>query len=118
MLWLKVSNSCFYFTQHPNEWVPEFAKRNLVQWYEESFSRTRLQGRFPYDNIYAAGYGLYDGSFAANTLDGEVNGGQDVGWYFWPRVVESLHDDFPDFAPMGGEGKPQDPSSCIRGFLL
>lgn len=50
---------------------------------------------------------MYDGSFAANTLDGEVNGGEDVGWYFWPRVVESSHDDFPDFAPMGGEGKPQ-----------
>jgi hypothetical protein len=65
-----------------DNWVPEHAKQSVTEWYAGAFQVTKLQARFPYQPAYDAGFGLYDGSFAYHTLDGDANGGQfHPEWY-------------------------------------
>jgi hypothetical protein len=64
------------------DWVPEHAKQSVTEWYANAFQKTKLQARYPYQPAYEAGIGLYDGSFAYHTLDGDANGGQyHPEWY-------------------------------------
>ena len=64
-----------------------------------------FSARYPIDPD-TEGLGFNDGSFAMHTLDGEYNGGQEVGWYFWPKVVASGQTDYWRTATMGGETRP------------
>ena len=99
----------------PNdEWVPESSKLSVGQWYAENFKKTKLQGRYPAQQFYDAGIGLYDGSFAYHTLDGDANGGvYQPEWYFWPLVEQAGHADFWKFAAMG-----MDVVSQVHAFLI
>jgi hypothetical protein len=58
----------------------------------EKFETTQLQVRYPDDAV--DGIGLYDASFAYNTLDGVPNGGGSVSWFFWPSVLTQCMRDF------------------------
>jgi len=57
----------------------------------ENFATTQLQVRYPENAV--DGTGLYDASFAYNTLDGEANGGITVSWFFWPQVLQAGRQD-------------------------
>jgi hypothetical protein len=57
----------------------------------ENFRTTQIQVRYPNDAV--DGTGLYDASFAYNTLDGEANGGVIQYWYFWPKVLQAGRQD-------------------------
>jgi len=97
-----------WHTYPHGEWVPEFAKEQLVEWYAAAFSKTHLSARYPFDPAYNNGYGYNDGSFAYHTLDNDVNGGVDnKSHYFWPIIQAAGHQDFWRWAPMGGEVRPE-----------
>ncbi len=51
--------------------------------------------------------GYHDDSFAYSTLDGEPNGGERKGWFFWPRVIDKGQTDFWKTGVMGGETRPE-----------
>jgi hypothetical protein len=91
----------------PQDYVPENAKESVVKWYKDSFQITKLQARYPFKSAYDAGFGLNDGSFTYETIDGVANGGELSAHYFWPTVVAAKQTDFWLNAPMGGETRPE-----------
>ena len=90
---------------YPDNFVPESSKAAVAQWYREAFSKTQIQTRYPGSN--AVGFGLYDGSLAYNTLDGAANGGVNVGWFQYPRMVGSGQTNIWKNHMMGGETRPE-----------
>ena len=83
--------------------VPDTSKESITDAYLAAFSTTKLQGRYADDFEDNDVIGLYDGSFAFSTLDGESNGGVEHSeWYFWPVVKNLDRDDFWRKSPMGG----------------
>jgi hypothetical protein len=85
--------------------VPESSKALLAQWYRESFNKTQIQTRYPGSNV--DGFGLYDGSLAYNTLDGAANGGINVGWFQYPRMIQAKQTTIYKKNMMGGETRPE-----------
>ena len=67
-------------------WIPDSLKDDVVQSFQSNFLSTQVQVRYPWETAIQAGFGLHDDSFAHATLDGEYNGGENVGWFFWPAV--------------------------------
>lgn len=93
---------------HPHNFVPESSKHLVTGWYANAFKTTEIQVRYPFAPAYNAEFGLYDGSFAFHTLDGDANGGVDhPEWYFWPLVEKSSQTDFWKKSVMGGETRPE-----------
>jgi hypothetical protein len=92
-------------TYPDNELVPESTKASVAQWYRDAFQITQIQTRYPGTN--AAGFGLYDGSLAYNTLDGASNGGVNVGWFTYPRMKEANQVTIWKQHIMGGETRPE-----------
>ena len=68
-------------------WIPESLKQDVVEKFESYMTLTKVQVRYPFGPAIQAGFGLHDDSFAYATLDGSYNGGENVGWFFWPRVI-------------------------------
>ena len=68
-------------------WIPESLKTDVVEQFQTFMNTTQVQVRYPFGPAIQAGFGLHDDSFAYATLDGDSNGGVDVGWFFWPRVI-------------------------------
>ena len=93
------------FHTYPYDYVPESSKQSVVQWFRESFTKTQLQARYPRND--AADMGLYDGSFAYNTLDGAPNGGIDRSWFFWPQIKNAGQTNSWRTNIMGGETRPE-----------
>ena len=87
-----------------NELVPESSTIAVAQWYRDAFTKTQIQTRYPGSN--AVGFGLYDGSFAYNTLDGAANGGVNVNWFQYPRMIRNGQTDIWKEHMMGGETRP------------
>jgi hypothetical protein len=79
------------------------AWESVVEWYNEAFQTTKLQIRYPYQPAYNAGFGMVDGSFTAETVGGEANGGIDYFFYFVTSVENAGVSDFWRRGPMGGE---------------
>jgi hypothetical protein len=79
------------------------AWESVVEWYNEAFQTTKLQIRYPYQPAYDAGFGMVDGSFTAETVGGEANGGIDYFFYFVTSVENEGVSDFWRRGPMGGE---------------
>lgn len=94
---------------YPHEgWVPDDSKRKVTQWYQDAFSTTKIQVRYPYEPALDAGFGLSDGSFAFNTLDGSANGNVEQSWYFWNQVKDhNATDSFWKNSFMSGETRPE-----------
>ena len=92
---------------YPHDYVPEHAKQSVVSWYRNAFQTTKILARYPLKAAYDAGFGLLDGSFTYETIDGEANGNEVREHYFWPSVVHSGQTDFWKIAPMGGETRPE-----------
>ena len=90
---------------YPDDFVPESSKVAVAQWYREAFSKTQIQTRYLGSN--AVGFGLYDGSLAHSTLDGAANGGDDVDWFQYPRMVSSSQTNIWKEHMMGGETFPK-----------
>ena len=88
-------------------WIPEYAKEMVVLWFQQAFQTTKIQVRYPYGPSLLAKYGLSDGSFAYNTLDGSANGGMNVSWYFWNQVIENNATSFWKYNFMSGETRPE-----------
>lgn len=93
------------FHTFPFEYVPESSKAAVVAWYSEAFSKTQLQARYP--RVDTKSMGLYDGSFAYNTLDGQPNGGVEKSWYFWPKIKKEGQENSWRTNMMGGETRPE-----------
>ena len=85
--------------------VPESSKQSVAQWYRDSFNKTQIQARYPGPN--ADGFGLYDGSLAYSTLDGDANGGETVFWFTYPQMLEANQIDIWKQYIMGGETRPE-----------
>lgn len=92
-------------TYPDNALVPESSKSAVAQWYRDAFHTTQIQTRYPGPN--AASFGLYDGSLAYSTLDGTANGGVNIGWFQYPRMVENSQTDIWKSRMMGGETRPE-----------
>ena len=92
---------------YPHDWVPEHAKQSVVSWYRQAFRITKVLARYPHRDAYDAGFGLVDGSFTYETIDGEANGNVVGEHYFWPTVVRAGQSDFWKRSPMGGETRPE-----------
>jgi hypothetical protein len=90
---------------YPYDLVPAQAKTNVATWYRSAFTTTKLQARYP--GADASGLGLYDGSFAYNTLDGAYNGGVVTSWFFEPQIVSAGQQDAWKQSMMGGETRPE-----------
>ena len=104
------SRACFrgeWHTWPEDYYIPQSSKERVAEGYRAAFNTTKLQGRYPSTLAYNAKFGLFDASFAYNTLDGPPNGGKEVGWYFWPSVKRANQTDFWRFAPMAGETRPE-----------
>jgi hypothetical protein len=82
-------------------------EEKVVSWYSNAFKQTQLQIRSPRRSAFAAGIGLHDDSFAYSTVDGNANGGQNVSWFFWPKVKTSGETTFWKKGVMGGETRPE-----------
>jgi len=80
----------------------------VISWYKAAFNTTQISARYPITDE-TVGLGFNDGSFGMNTLDGVYNGGHEVGWYFWPKIVSAGQTDFWKTSPMGGETRPVRP---------
>jgi Domain of unknown function (DUF4832) len=95
--------------------LAESTKQSVVEWFRQSFTKTRLQARYPRNDTKAGGgiVGYYDASFCYNTLDGDANGGEIVSWYFWPKLAASHEDRAWQMALMGGEIRPELQSSIF-----
>jgi hypothetical protein len=93
------------FHCYPVQCVPESAKLQVISWYKTAFPDKQIQARYPENK--ADSFGLYDGSFAYNTLDGAANGGKQVSWFLWPQVLSRGQQDFWKTAVMGGETRPE-----------
>jgi hypothetical protein len=91
----------------PHDYVPEHAKQSVVSWYRNAFQTTKILARYPQKTAYDSGFGLVDGSFTYETIDGKANGNEFREHYFWPSVVHSRQADFWKRAPMGGETRPE-----------
>jgi hypothetical protein len=91
----------------PHDYVPEHAKQSVITWYQMAFRTTKILARYPHKMAYDAGFGLMDGSFTYETIDGEANGNEIRPHYFWPSVVAAQQTDFWKQAPMGGETRPE-----------
>jgi len=85
--------------------LPDSTKSAVISWYKAAFNTTQISARYPITDE-TVGMGFNDGSFGMNTLDGVYNGGQEVGWYFWPKVVSAGQTDFWRTSAMGGETRP------------
>jgi hypothetical protein len=85
--------------------VPETSKQSVAQWYRQYFNKTQIQARYPGPN--ADGFGLYDGSLAYTTLDGEANEGETVSWYMYPQMLQANQQDTWRQHIMGGETRPE-----------
>ena len=89
-------------------WVPDSSKIKVTQWFQNAFSNTKIQVRYPYEPTLDAGYGLSDGGFAFNTLDGSSNGNVEHSWYFWNQVKEhNATNTFWRNSFMSGETRPE-----------
>jgi len=64
---------------------------HVINKFMENFKVTQIQVRYPEDAV--DGTGLYDASFAYETLDGEANGGVTHSWFFWPKVLKAERQD-------------------------
>jgi hypothetical protein len=104
-----------------NDFIPVATEEKIISWFRSSFTRTKIQIRYPKTSAYNAGFGLHDDSFAFNTLDGEPNGGAKKSYYFWSKVLSLGQQDFYKRAPMGGETRVEiadavfDPSYPAKG---
>jgi hypothetical protein len=67
-------------------WIPESLKVDVISSFSSAMTKTKVQIRYPSQASVNAGFGLHDDSFAYATLDGQYNGGENVDWFFWPRV--------------------------------
>jgi hypothetical protein len=99
------------FHTYPYEYLAESTKQSVVDWFRQSFTKTRLQARYPRDDTKGVGY--YDASFCYSTLDGPDNGGESVSWYFWPKIEASHEVMAWQTAFMGGEIRPELQSSIF-----
>jgi hypothetical protein len=61
---------------YPNDFVPDHARQSVISWYQKSFQTTKLIARYPHKAAYKAGFGLSDGSFTYETIDGKANGNE------------------------------------------
>lgn len=86
--------------------IPAGVGDMVVGWFAASYTKTRVQLRYPSASAYAAGFGLHDDSFAHSTLDGAANGGTAVSYFFWPSAVQKGQSDFWKRGVMGGETRP------------
>jgi hypothetical protein len=81
---------------------------NVLRWYNESFEKTPIQGRYPTRDIYnTQKMGYHDDSFTHSTLDGKYNGGFNESYFFMSQIIETNQSDFWKFGPMGGEVRPK-----------
>lgn len=114
-LFLSLSLFCFphrgEFHTYPYEYLAESTKQSVVDWFRQSFTKTRLQSRYPRDDTKGVGY--YDASFCYSTLDGADNGDKSVSWYFWPKIETSHEVKAWQTALMGGEIRPELQSSIF-----
>ena len=85
--------------------VPENSKQAVAEWYRSAFSTTQVQARYPGPN--AQSFGLYDGSFAYQSLDGPDNGGVEREWFMWPRIQEAGQQNTWKNSMIGGETRPE-----------
>jgi hypothetical protein len=98
----------------PNDWVPDNARENVVNWYVGAFKKTRLQARYPFAPASNAGFGLNDGSFTYETLGGEANGGPDFRFYFHNQVKDAGQQDLWKRAPISGETRPENQAEVFE----
>eukprot|EP01052_Picozoa_sp_SAG31_P004429 SAG31_NODE_183_length_20987_cov_8.711078_13_plen_268_part_00 len=99
---------CIFFRHTwPNDWIPNETKEAVVAAFGTAFQQTQVQVRYPFSSATDRGFGLHDDSFAYSTLDGEPNGGIDVDWFFWPKVVQAGADNLWQTGVMGGELRPE-----------
>lgn len=94
--------------------ISDNTKDKVVAWYTKAFTNTKMQIRTPRRSAFTSGVGLHDDSFAYSTLDGEANGGQNIGWFFWPKVKAAGETSFWRKGVMGGETRPEIQSSVFR----
>lgn len=87
--------------------LSEATEDRVVAWYAKAFTKTQMQVRTPRQSAFSSGVGLHDDSFAYSTLDGAANGGQNVGWFFWPKVKAIGVTSFWRKGVMGGETRPE-----------
>jgi hypothetical protein len=98
----------------PYDWVPNQARENVVKWYLEAFNKTRLQARYPFAPANNAGFGLNDGSFTYETLDGEANGGAVFNFYFLNQLKDAGQQDLWKRGPISGETRPENQDEVFK----
>jgi hypothetical protein len=87
--------------------LPDWVGVQVLQWYDDAFSKTPIQVRYPRKDAYARKFGFYDDSFTWSTLDGPYNGGVYKSWFTEPEFRKLNISDFWKNAPMGGEVRPE-----------
>lgn len=75
--------------------------------FTRGFKTTKLLQRYPRESTNDGPIGYIDHSFTYNTLDGAANGGDEVSWHFWPRLLKNGQGDFWRTRVMGGETRPE-----------
>lgn len=101
---------------HPDKNLLSSATMDEVVWmFRSSFTKTKLQVRYPRSSAYAANMGYHDDSFGYATLSGAPNGGEVQSWFFWPRVSKAGQTDFWKRGVMGGETYPQIQDEIFQG---
>lgn len=71
----------------PFDFIKDSTKESVAEWYRTAFKITKLQVPFP--PYFGSEFGYLDTAFAANTLDGELNGSVSQPSYFWPTLSSS-----------------------------
>jgi len=90
------------------DWFPSEATQDaILEAYEDAFSVTRLQLRYPVSTSVERRIGFHDDSFAHSTLG-------DVEWFFLPRMEAAGAADRWQSVPIGGELRPELQGSVYR----
>lgn len=76
------------------DFLPLWVEDEMIKWYDNAFSITKLLVRQTMPSAYLAGFGRHDDSYSYNTLDGKDNGGLFFNWFFWPQIVIAKQTDF------------------------
>lgn len=85
----------------------------MIDWYDESFSKTQIQARYPRTTTRGR-MGYHDDSFCYSTIDGAANGGVEQGWFFLPRLQQMEEQTAWKTAMIGGETFPERQPQVFR----
>lgn len=83
-----------------NDFIPDDVPDQLVLWYSNAFTKTKLQIRNPRSTAITSKMGYHDDSFAFSTLDGIYNDNITSVFYFWSRIIANNNTEFYKYGPM------------------